>query len=253
MEDIDYWQRDSLEIWRRGEHPELEAEWFVPFLDGRPPVEPVKDSHSRKTYRWQSPAGRVYVKLFTYAASDRWGDWLREMFDWKRYGHQQFERLLQLKENGFNVARPLLALERREGWLKRSSLVVLEQIKGTSLSAYLKEASVEEAYDFFERGLKVLQRMHALNIAYGDTKLDNLLMDEEAELAWTDYDDLKVDYRWLPSKLRDLRRYLQSWLKLSRKEERDICETELIERFHCINPRSMLVKKFIVHRARKQL
>ncbi len=253
MENINYKRKNGLEIWSHGEHPGLEPEWFVPFLVDDPPVEPLKDSHSRKIYLWSSPGGRVYVKLFTYATSGRRGDWLREMFDWKKHGRDQFKRVLHLEKNGFNVARPLFALEKKENWFKRRSLVVLKELEGTALPDYLREVSSEEAYKFFERSLKTIQRMHALNIAYGDTKLDNLLVDREGKLAWTDYDDLKINYRWWPSKLRDLRRHLQSWLKLTQKADINIDADELITKYYKINPRTNLTKKFIVHRTEKQL
>jgi tRNA A-37 threonylcarbamoyl transferase component Bud32 len=216
MEDVVYEREGDLEVWRHRCGEEMLSEWFVPFLRGEAPVEPVKDSHSRKTYRWESPGGVVYVKAFLYTNPYTWKDVVRQYVSFKRQGLEQFKKIKHLYEIGVNVARPYLALEKRCSLLKRKGLVVMEAVEGRALKDALKKREVStEAV--FRQGLDHLKFMHENDIAFGDTRLNNLLLNERGDIYWIDYDQLKTNYRWWPSKLRDLRRYICSWLSLENR------------------------------------
>ena len=210
-ETIERYQVDDIEVWRASKSQKLLPEDFQPFLTDSPPVEPLKDSHSRQTYCWRRADREVYVKVFLFPGPDRWRDLFRRYIDLRHRARNQFENLHRLYRGGYNVAAPLLALEKKKSLFKRVGLVAYESLDAPRLTSAVESGLVnpEEAY---RRGLQFLQKLHSEDAAFGDTKLDNQLY-RDGEIYWVDYDDLKLDYQWPPSKLRDLRRYICSWHK----------------------------------------
>ncbi len=194
---------------RHPQAPDLPLEPLYRVFENNFPSAPLKDHHSRKTFRLQLAGEDYYLKFFTYQDSDRYYDIVRRCISPTRRAFQQYHRVEHLRRAGFNLALPCLALARRESLLVYRSLILFEALKGTNIMQWLADRpAFSEICRVTGTIIQQLRQMHRRKIAFGDTNPKNLLVGGNREIFWTDYDDLKINYYWPASKLRDLRRLL---------------------------------------------
>jgi len=125
----------------------------------------------------------VFVKHYLFRSRF---DQLKHFFRSSR-GRRALEATLMLRRNGFYAPKPVLFMEKRLGPLKTSSLFISEKVPGaTSLKHLLKSLSQDNSARALDKKRSLIRefgrtvgRMHNKGIVHGDTRLSNVLVQEE--------------------------------------------------------------------------
>ncbi len=203
-------QRDGNITYYRRKDLDIDPEFFREYLiSDTPPM--INPNRARCVQKVESPRGELYVKRFhyhrTYRKKHRWFFGYRFQ---RAYGPTYLSRALTACERGHPITEPLLAARWPSEIIRQESLVVMRPVEGTPLKNIFRDPKVPvpQKLSLLKKTLRSLFKMHLDKIAYGDTKIRHILINQKNQPNWIDFDKIQIDTKNRLLFLDDLRRLL---------------------------------------------